>query len=106
MPIVPYSFVTQEQIEAEVSQATGKLGPEVVRVRHSMGEDHDGDPAIFFRIVIADAAAKRGVIGPSISAIERTLIGLIDPSSRWGLIPYVNYRSASEQLQLNDPEWS
>lgn len=106
MPIVHYAFVTQEQIDAEVRQAISKLGPEVVRIRYRTGEDHDGDPSLNFRIVLTDRAAQRENMRASIRQIERTLLDQLSPYSRWGLIPYFSYRSASEQADRNEPEWT
>lgn len=81
-----------------------QLRPEVVRIRYSFGDDWSGDPAIFFRVVLSDAASQRqdlaeftGDIGSKI--YESLRLAELD------CIPYFNFRTESEQLRLNDPEW-
>jgi len=106
MPFVPNHFVPQAEIDAEVANVVSQLGPEAVRVRHQIGEDHDGDPALDFRIVVAGSAAKLEEFLASTRRIERILRDRLLPYSRWGLIPYFSFRSESEQATRNEPEWS
>lgn len=58
--MIPAPFMSYEQIGSEVERVKQKLDPEVVRVKHSFGEDTGGDPAIYFLIVITDEASRRG----------------------------------------------
>jgi hypothetical protein len=106
MPFVPAHFVPQAEIDAEVDRAIHKLGPEVIRVRHRIGSDHDGDPSIYFRIVISDSAARRESIGTSTQRITNYLNNQLQPLGNWGLIPYFSFRSESEQATRHEPEWS
>jgi hypothetical protein len=106
MPFVPTGFVTQVNIEAEVDGAVRRLGPDVVRVRHRVGEDTSGEPAIYFRIVITDSAARRENIGAATRQISNFLTDELQPYPRWGLYPYFSFRSESEQATRNEPEWS
>ena len=103
--MVPSRLVSQEEIDAEVDKAVNQLGPEVVRVRHRIGEDHDGDPAIYFRIVVTDSAARREDIGLSTQRVKNFLLDRLQPYS-WGLIPYFSFRSESEQATRHEPEWA
>jgi hypothetical protein len=80
------------------------LHPDVVRIRWSFGDDWSGDPAIFFRVVLSDAASRRdnparftGDIGNRI--FEDLHLAELD------YVPYFNFRSESEQTRLKDPEW-
>ncbi|MGC2659977.1 MAG: hypothetical protein WA324_18620 [Bryobacteraceae bacterium] len=80
------------------------LHPDVVRIRWSVGEDWSGDSAIFFRVVLSDAASRRddlaeftGGIGGRIFADLRL--------AELEYIPYFNFRSDSEQKRLKDAEW-
>ncbi len=106
MPVIPAGFISQADLDAEVSRAVAKLGPEVVRVKHVTQPDSGGDPAIYFRIVLSDSAAPSEVLGETASRIRALLRTELQPRERWGLIPYFNFRTQSEQAGLNDPQWS
>lgn len=99
------SYITHEQIDREVERAKQKLGPEVVRVKHSFGEDTGGDPAIYFRVVITDEASRRGSLGPVIQRVADTFINELHPYADWGLLPYFRFRNESEYAALKDPAW-
>jgi hypothetical protein len=95
--------VPQEEINAEVDRAIAQLGAEVVRVRYTVGEDTAGEPAIYYRIVLTDEAARRDVLSSNTRRIRETLDEILQPYSRWGLFPYSNFRSEPERMELNDP---
>src|SRR4051812_35510461 len=105
MPMVPSGFVSLTQIDEDVKRAVEKLGPEVVRVRHSVGEDWTGDPSIEFRIVLTDIASREETLDQVTEKIIRSLVDELRPYE-WGLIPYFSFRSQSEQLtRSQDLEW-
>lgn len=107
MPMVPSYFVSQDEIDAEVKKAVSKLGPEVRRVRYTVGEDTSGEPAIYFRIVLADAAVwPWDVLSRTTRNIRDTLRDQLQPLPTWGLFPYFRFRSESEQAGRTEPEWS
>ncbi len=107
MPIVPSGFVHQGQLDREVEKAVAKLiKGEVVRVRHSVGVDSTGEPAIFFRIVLTDSASKADALPDVTGRVSATLFNELRPHENWGLIPYFSFRSKSEQDKRNEPEWA
>lgn len=78
----------------------------MVRVKHRVGFDSTGEPAIFFHIVLSDAAASEDRLADVTGHIATTLFEELHPHD-WGLIPYFSFRSKSEQDQRkNDPEWA
>ncbi len=101
--IAPTGFVNQAQLTEVVKKAALSLGPEVVRLKHSIGTDTSGDPAIFFRIVLADSAVHKDTLGDVTGEIATTLFDEIRPYENWGLVPYFSFRSESEQGI--DQEW-
>ena len=103
---IPTSPVNQTQLDKAVVKAIRKLGKEVVRVKYSFGEDWTGDPAIFFRIVLSDAASREGGLADVANRIMTVIYDELRPYEDWGLLPYFNYRSKSEQAKLNDPDWA
>ena len=84
----------------------GKLGNEVVRVKYSLGTDSSGEPSIFFRIVLSDAASREDGLADVTGRIATILFDEIRPYENWGLLPYFSFRSKSEQAIRNDPEWA
>jgi hypothetical protein len=97
MPMVPAGFVHQGQLDAEIKSAVGKLGPEAVHVTYTVGEDSTGEPSIFFRVVLADAATREDTLTEVTGRIVTTLVDQLRPIENWGLHPYFNFRSQSAQ---------
>jgi hypothetical protein len=95
------------QLTSVVDKAIRKLGKEVVRVRYNIGEDHSGDPSMFFRIVLSDAASREDTLMKVTKRIKTILYEEIHPIENWGLFPYFNFRSKSEQAERKgkDPGW-
>lgn len=89
-------------MDAEIKDAIGKLGPEVVSVSYRFAEDWAGGPSIFFRVVLTDAAAREDTLSGIAMSISSTLVRELQPIENWGLHPYFNFNSYSEQQ--NDPE--
>ncbi len=81
---VPVGFVYQAQLGESIDHAAQKLGPEVVRVRHSVGTDTSGDGAIFFRIILADWAVSEKTLADVTGRIATTLFEELKPYENWG----------------------
>jgi len=106
MPFVPAQrFVSLDEMKSEIDRAITHLGPEVVRVRYTIGEDSYGDPAIYFRVILADDAVRPEVFRSNVVKIEDVLRDELQSFPNWGFYPYVHVRTVSEQAQLNDPKW-
>src|ERR1022692_2968828 len=54
MPITRLSPEQLKEFDQMVQQTAMKFPGEVIRIRYSFGDDWYGDPAIFFRILLAD----------------------------------------------------
>ena len=84
-----------------------ELGLEVVRVRYNIGTDWLGDPALYFRVVLADSVsvdAKTFV--DAAERVRETFWAQLQSLENWGLFPHFNFRSTTENAQLNDPKWT
>jgi hypothetical protein len=106
MPMVPSRFVHQGQLDSEIKSAVRKLGPEVVDVTYSLRGDSTGEPSIFFRIVLTDAASREETLTGVTGRISKILFEEVRPIENWGLHPYFNFRSQSEQQRRKDPKWA
>jgi hypothetical protein len=104
---VPTGFVNQAQLAQNVNAAIGSLNPqEVAHVAYSIGQDSTDYPAIFFRIVLTDAASREDSLADVTGRVASTLFKSIRPIENWGLTPYFSFRSFSEQEMRDDPDWS
>jgi len=74
----------------------------VVNLRYTIDDDWSGDPAIFFWITLSDEAARRPVLSQTSRRIMDFITQRLDPIGQWGLIPYFNFRSQSEQANLKE----
>ena len=104
------TYLSPQQLKdfaQRVDEVAKKFPTEVVRIRHSFSRDWDGDPAIYFRIVVTDEAVKRQTLSSLTQRIEDALIkDLALYQSEYSLyIPYFNFRTRSEQQRSNDPQW-
>ena len=90
-----------------VDEVAKKFPDEVVRIRHSFSRDWDGDPAIYFKIVVTDEARRDIPLRELTSRIRDALIkDLALFESEYSVyIPYFNFRTKAEQDQLKDPQW-
>lgn len=107
MPTFSPAFAHPGQLDKEIKKAIRKLDKnDVISVNYSIHEDSTDDLAIFFRVLLTDAAAGRedqlGELGRRIST---TVLDVVRPHENWGLLAYFSYRSESEQAQRKDSKW-
>ena len=105
MTVIPMRAAKEKKIAAAVKRAERKLKPDVVRIRYNLGFDHAGDPSVFFRIVLSDDASRLELLREMRHKVESTLRNGFD-EDELGLLTYFNYRSLSEQSEMNEPAWA
>jgi len=105
MPMVPTGYVHLGHLDAIVKEASALLGPEVLHVAYSIRPDSTDEPSIFFRILLTDAAVREETIVDVTRRIADVLLAAVRPLEDWGLLPYFNYRSKSEQDRRRDPDF-
>jgi hypothetical protein len=103
--VPPTGFVNQAQLGDIITQAAKQLEPEVVHVAYRVGPDSTGEPSLFFRILLADAYIREETIADLTGRIGGKLFDAVRPIENWGLRPYFNFRSKSEQDRRRDPDW-
>lgn len=82
--------------------ALAPFPPGVVKWNFTVDNDWSGEPAIFFWITLSDEAARREVLSQNSRRITQFITQRLDPMGQWGLIPYFNFRSQSEQANLKE----
>ena len=103
--IVPSGSVRQGLIDIGVARAADALAPDAVRIRYSAGEDWNGSPAVFFRVVLSDNASLRKHLREATQRVTSTVFDEVRPD-KLGLQRYVNFRSVSEQAKLQEEAWT
>jgi len=104
------TYLSPQQLKdfaQRVEEVAKKFRDEVVRIRHSFSRDWDGDPAIYFRIVLTDEAVKRHPLTELTHRVEDALIKdlALFASEYSAYIPYFDFRTRSEQVRSKDPQW-
>jgi hypothetical protein len=102
---IPTALIHQGELATRIERAKTGLGPEVAHVAYRIGEDSTGAASIFFRITLLDWATAENVIADVTGRVATILFDEIRPLENWGLRPYFNFRSYSEQQTRPDPDW-
>ena len=105
MPHFASGYVNQAQLGPIIDEAARALGPDVVHIAYGLGPDSTSEPSIFFRILLADEAIREETISDLTGRIASALFDAVHPIENWGLRPYFNFRSRSEQDRRRDPAW-
>jgi hypothetical protein len=98
-------FIHREELDQAIHNIRPTLGPDVVDLTYTLGEDWSGDPAIFFRVVLSDEASRRDRLYKATSEIQSAIVQSIEPLEQWGVLPYFSYRSQAEQAVLLEKPW-
>lgn len=105
VPYIPVGLIHQSALQETIDKAKSVLGPEVWHVAYRVGEDNTGTASLFFRITMYDFAMTEATISDSTGRVATALFDEIRPLENWGLRPYFNFRSLSEQQKRPDPDW-
>lgn len=109
MAIVPSGFVHQSQLRNDVAQAIARLKAsnrsDIANIVYSIGADATDEPSIFFRVLLTDLGSREERLAEVTGRVAADLFDAINPIEGWGLNPYFNFRSQSEQLKRRDPDW-
>ena len=100
---VPRAFVEENRFQAAVAQAAQRLAPHVVSLIPALGDDWSGEPAVFFMVILSDAASRRDQLLSVSNQVSEAIVEQVQPLEQWDVLPYFNFRSQSEQTKLNQP---
>ena len=99
------AFIHRAELDRAINDLRPELGPDVVDLTYTLGDDWSGDPAIFFRIVLSDEASRRDRLYKLTSEIQNMIVQHLEPLEQWGVLPYFSYRSQAEQAVLQGKPW-
>lgn len=101
---VPTGYVNQSQLADAVTKATQSLDPREVRdVRFTIGSDAQGQPSIFFAILLTAHAVQKSRFADVTGRVAGHLFDEIQSFNRWGLQPYFNFTDARSHFK--NPGW-
>lgn len=100
---VAKAFAQQSHFLSAVAQAASALP--VVSVTPTLGTDWNGESAVFFQIVIADGT-PRGQLLNLTKSISQAIVQQVRPLEEWGVLPYFEFRTQSEQARIKEPTWA
>jgi hypothetical protein len=92
------AFVHQPQFFAAIAQAVGGLEPYVIDVTPTLGNDWNGESAVFFQIVLADGIPRAQLL-PLTRQTSQTIVQQVQPLEEWGVLPYFDFLTRSEQAR-------
>jgi hypothetical protein len=99
---LPRGAAQPPELTAKLIALKSSMPPVVVHWRYTIDKDWSGDPALFFWVTLSNDAAKPENLAASTTAVHTAILQHIDPIHDWGLIPYFNFRSQSEQAALKE----
>ena len=96
------AFAQQPQFFAAIAAAANEVRHLVVSVTPSLGTDWNGESAVFFLVVLADGTT-RGQLLNRTKEISQAIVRQVQPLEEWGVLPYFNFRTQSEQARAKEP---
>lgn len=98
---VPTAFAQQAQFQSAINRAAQQLGPDVVDVTFTLGNDWSGESAVFFIVILSNAASQRDRLLKITNQVSNAIVQMVKPLEQWGVFPYFNFRSEAEQAKIN-----
>ena len=92
------AFAHQPQFFAAIAQAAGTL-EHVVAVTPTLGNDWNGESAVFFKVVLADGIPRAQIL-PLTRQISQSIVQQVQPLEECGVLPYFDFLTQSEQARL------
>ncbi|HEY6392135.1 MAG TPA: hypothetical protein VIX89_12700 [Bryobacteraceae bacterium] len=84
-----------------MARAARRLGSHVLSVTPTLEADWSGEPAAFFMVVLSDAASRRDQLLKVTNEVSDAIVQQVQPLEEWGVLPYFNFRSESEQARID-----
>jgi hypothetical protein len=82
------------------------LPPQVVSLTPMLGTDGNGNDAVFFRVVLADNSVPRHQLLAFTRQISASIIDQLNPNEEWGVWPYFDFITQSEEARNKQPMWA
>ncbi len=100
--IIPRAFANQVEFFSAVDAVTAGFPPGVFSVTPTLGTDWDGDPAVFFKVILVDDAVPRAQLLAFTKEISRAIAWQVRPLEEWGVLPYFDFVTQSENARIKE----
>ena len=98
------AFAHQGQFFNAIGQVA--LPPQVTNVTPTLGTDWNGEPAVFLQVILTDNSVPRNQLLALTKRISQAIIQQVRPLEEWGVLPYFNFLTESEQARIKEPTWA
>ena len=98
------AFAQQGQFFAAIAQVA--LPPQVVSVTPVLGTDWNGESAVFLQVILADNSVPRSQLLAFTKQVSQAIIQQVRPLEEWGVLPYFNFLTQTEQARIKQPTWA
>lgn len=79
------------------------LPPQVLSLTPMLGTDGNGNDAVFFKVVLADNSAPRNQLLALTRQISALIVQKLNPNEEWGVWPYFDFITQSEEARNKQP---
>lgn len=94
------AFAHQQDFLRDIEKVPLPAG--VVSVTPTLGEDWDGEPSVFFEIVLADHAVPRSELLAFTQKIRWDIRAQVRPLEEWGVLSYFRFLTETEVLRVRE----
>ena len=77
-----------------------QVEPTVRSVTLELGQDHDGDPALFLRIILDDSVTDQQLLTPKLQPLRDWVYKAVWQGTDFQIYPYVRFVRAVEDKEL------
>ena len=100
------AFAQQQPFLAAIARVANGLPQPVLSVTPTLGTDWNGEPAVYFQIIIADNAVPRPELLEFTKKISQAIVQHVRPVEEWGVLPYFNFLTQSDAARMPQPTWA
>ena len=99
---LPRAYTHQARFRAAVERVAKSFAPHVVDIVTTFEDDWTGEPAVFLMVILDDADAGRDQLLRLAKQVKDAIDERVEPMEKWGVFAYFNFRTVSEQAQLDE----
>lgn len=77
------------------------FAPHVVDIITTFENDWTGEPAVFLMVILDDTETGQDPLLKVAKQVKEAIEERVEPMEKWGVFVYFNFRTLSEQAQLD-----
>jgi hypothetical protein len=103
---IPKAFGHQAEFFAAIGQLASGFPPQVISVTPTLGADWNGESAVFLQVILADNAVPRPQLLSFTREISHAIVQQVRPLEDWGVLPYFNFLTQTEESRIKETTWA